>query len=133
MDTEKRDFRTNRTLTERIEYLEHMAGIGTFDERDESVMGRVSQAKEDERTEMVSTFEEIIHRVHKAAERVNERAEKLEEIGNRVFGQLPETAGDEEKRALSSGGMSGAAFLALDTLDMVLGRLDAAARRLERV
>lgn len=154
MDTEKRDFHTNLTLTERIGRLEQLAGIGAggmpgnekvrFDvlhnfpplgEIQKKYNHRQSQScgDEDERTEMVSTFEEIIHRVHKAAERVNERAEKLEEIGNRVFGHLPEGASGAEKSSISSGGMSGATFTALDVLDSALGRLDAAARRLERV
>lgn len=83
---------------------------------------------------VASSFEEIMNRVCSCAERVGDTASRLEEIGNRIFGVLPECGSDSEKdkRCPPEGTFEHCMF-ALDRLDESLSRMERAAGRIERV
>ena len=175
MCDEKRDFRTNRTLTERVEVAEEW--IRTIDPdygrqtlRDEGDLdtlasgGVVSREEaqrawnripteryglapgQDPRTKnydqsngaedltvAVTAFEEVINRIQASTDRVFRQVGKLEDIGNRILGTLPEgaMAGADNRR--EPGGTLEHVFIVLDYLDNGLTRLEAAALRLERI
>jgi hypothetical protein len=81
-----------------------------------------------------TAFEEIINRIQGGTDRVCMIADRLEKIGNRVFGPLNEIAGDGSDGAEKiADGTLDHTFLALNWLDQALSRLQSAATRLERV
>jgi hypothetical protein len=139
--------RDERTLTERLERVENILSLSGFggDEYsacDRAVTGQrhVSEDKLERHIERAgntaapgpTSFEEIVNRIQTSTDRICMIASKLEEIGNRVFGPVPEEAaglGAERK----PDGMLDHTFISLNYLDMALCRLHTAAARLERI
>lgn len=81
-----------------------------------------------------TAFEEVINRIQNCTDRVCRTAGKLEDIGNRIMGQLPEEAMRGATACdVNPDGTLDHTFLALNWLDSSLARLEGAALRLERV
>lgn len=113
------------TLTERVERIEGIMGIAYGGPEIEE------QGSED-KTTRVTAFEEIIHKIQSSTEKVSASAGRLEDIGTRIMGALPQEgsgAGHEQK----PDGTLDHALLALDWLDGSIARLQAAVLRLERL
>jgi hypothetical protein len=139
--------RDERTLTERVECIEKFLhnDLGLGDENsmcDRAVTGQrhVNEDKLERHIERATkspeqtAFEEIINRIQSGTDRVCMIASKLEEIGNRVLGPIPENAeGAGGVAKISPDGTLDHTFIALNWLDQTLCRLHAAAARLERI
>ena len=150
----------HRTLTERVQRLEDVieqgssaaAGLGpkirsTVDKwvRDQMQETGLDEAwakdairrqmhGEDLTTSPVqSAFHDVIDRIKGSTERVLRSAFKLEDIGNRIMGALPENGERASAVEINPDGTLDHAFLALNRLDESLARIEAAALRLERV
>lgn len=81
-----------------------------------------------------TAFDEIIDRIKNGTERVLSSSSRLEIIGTRIMGTLPETESDEKDAVRTQpDGTLDHAFLALNRLDGSLARLEAASLRLERL
>jgi hypothetical protein len=133
----------DRTLTERVAKLEAIVldrGEPMQDEGDVRVVSREEAQKAwnlrgsiaAERVHEPTALEEIINRIQAATGRVHNSAGKLEEIGERIMGSLPQgegCGGDESK----IDGTLDHTFRTLNGLDVALSRLEAAALRLERI
>lgn len=141
--------RDERTLTERLERVENILSLSGFGgdectaekleaagqqripfnhDKVERHMERATKSPEQ------TAFEEIINRIQNGTDRVCMIASKLEEIGNRVLGPIPENAeGAGGVAKISPDGTLDHTFIALNWLDQTLCRLHAAAARLERI
>lgn len=142
--------RDERTLTERLSTVEKFLasiGLGDFGMRDEGDMlgcgqrhvnedkleGHLERAGNSVQPPSPTSFEEIVNRIQTGTDRICMIANKLEEIGNRVYGTVPEEAAGLGGAERKPDGMLDHTFIALNWLDQALCRLHAAAARLERV
>lgn len=98
--------------------------------RNESLSARIKTEQPPQHT----AFEEIIHRIHTATDRILRQACALEDIGSRILGSLPEDAtGKDGGEARGPDGTLDQTHEALNGLDYACARLEAAALRLERI
>lgn len=89
--------------------------------------GRRPDAGEQE----VSTLQEILHRIHNASSNAGIVLARLDQLGDRAFGEQPKLDTQEglAKVRVCDDGMVDRVFLALGELDRVLARLDSAQSR----
>ena len=131
------------TLTGRIGRIERFLGecgmdTGMFgvvgqrdvDERDYGLEKHIERAGQ---SPSPTAFEEIINRIQASTDRVFRQAGKIEEIGARIMGPLPEAANGKGDACCKPDGTLDQTFMVLDYLDTGLQRLEAAVTRLERV
>jgi hypothetical protein len=92
-----------------------------------------SRPAKSSRTPPPSAFEEIINRIQGCTDRVCLTANRLEIIGTRIMGELPQSddLGKSSGRAID--GALDHTFMALDWLDGALSRLEFATNRIEHV
>jgi len=85
----------------------------------------------------VSALEELTNRVLAAIDRIHRNKYRLDEIGNRVLGVLPQGAaagnGENIEKVREPDGTLEAAFRALEWLDMAISDLQSKAVRLEGI
>jgi hypothetical protein len=95
------------------------------------VEGR-SAPKSISKTEMATALQEIMDRIVRSTGRVSESASRIEEIGDRIFGALPQqgSTGDKER---DPEGMFEHTLHVLDRLDHSLEWLQRVTTRIERV
>lgn len=141
-----------RTLTERVQRIEQMLSLGGGAENpgkqsavtqqrhvNEILSDRATDKLEMHRERATATprataFEEIMNRIHSGTERVHMIATGIEEIGNRVFGSVPQQADDTDaQNQRKPDGMLEHTFDVLNRLDYALSRLHSAAARIERI
>lgn len=77
--------------------------------------------------------EEIISRINEATSRICQQTIKLDEIGTRIMGPLPENDDGTAGLERNADGMLDRTFQHLTWLDKAIGRLEAATLRLERI
>lgn len=81
----------------------------------------------------LTAFEDITERIRSSAERIHDQAHKLEVIGTRILGPLPNDDTGKNAAVANPECTLDHTYLALNVLDSALGRLHSAALRLERL
>lgn len=134
-----------KSLSERVERMENIlahAGIGMEEfvgdlrQKPQETFDRIMSDRATDKAPAVAptAFEEIIGRIHCSTERVCGSAHRLEIIGNRIMGTLPEAGEDAGyDMGREPDGTLDAVFRALTTLDGSLARLSTATTRLEGI
>lgn len=139
---EDEDQQADMTLTGRVGRLEQFMrgefGMGLRDEGD-SINGVAARQYRKEEAAMqqplrpdVSGIEAIIDRIQTGSTRVCQSAARLEEIGTRIMGAIPEDRADAATTPAPDGTLN-LTFMALDWFDNSLDRLERAVQRIENV
>ena len=102
-------------------------------ERKRKIRDKLDREETSEETLPTTGLEEIFGRIQGCTDRVFRTAGKLEQIGCRVMGPVPERDDRTDTLRVDPDGTLDHALLALNWLDGSLARLDAAALRLERI
>lgn len=93
-------------------------------------LGRASAAQ---RTQPASGFEEITNRLQSSLNRLVLQAHRVEDIGRRIYGPLPDGANGEEIAQREPQGTMEHAIVMCHYLDSVIERLSGAVTRIEQV